>query len=182
MDKISIDRIKLLHPAVREEVGQLFDHINRRILGKGVRLRLAYTYRSFDEQNDLYALGRTKLFDNKGKRLGKVTNAKGGSSVHNFGLAFDIVLLLDKDNNGTFESASWDIKADFDKDGKADWMEVTNYLIANGWEWGGNWRFVDPPHFQKTFCHTTKSLLEKLNKGHFTTEVINGQTYKWVNL
>lgn len=39
--------------------------------------------RTIQEQNDLYALGRTK----KGS---KVTNAKGGSSFHNYGIAFDI--------------------------------------------------------------------------------------------
>lgn len=183
MDKLSLERIELMHPAVRDEVRELYTHINNKILGKGVRLRLAYTYRSIEEQNELYAQGRTKLFDNKGKRLGKVTNAPGGRSNHNYGLAFDIVLLLDKNGDGVFEAATWDTKTDFDKDKSPDWMEVTNYLKANGWFWGGDFRsFVDMPHFEKTFKHTTSQLAAKLKAGKTTAEVIKGKTYHWVNL
>lgn len=172
-----------MHPAVRQEVYNLYSHINSKILGKGVRLRLAYTYRSIEEQNALYAQGRTKLFDNYGRRLGIVTNAPGGKSIHNYGLAFDIVLLLDKDGNGTFETASWDTKADFDKDGKADWMEVVNYLKSHGWVWGGDFKsIVDYPHFEKTFGNTPSILAAKLKAGKTTSEVINGKEYKWVNL
>lgn len=183
MDKISLERIELMHPAVREEVRELYAHINNKILGKGVRLRLAYTYRSVEEQDALYAQGRTKLFDNTGKRLGIVTKAKGGQSIHQYGLALDIVLLLDKNNDGVFESATWDTKTDFDKDKAADWMEVTNYLKANGWFWGGDFRtFPDMPHFEKTFKHTPTQLAAKLKAGKSTTEVISGKVYHWVIL
>jgi peptidoglycan LD-endopeptidase CwlK len=45
-------------------------------------------YRSIAEQNELYAQGR--------KKPGKiVTNARGGYSYHNFGLAFDIAIQND---------------------------------------------------------------------------------------
>lgn len=180
MDKISIERIAFMHPAVRDEVMQLYTHINNKILGKGVRLRLAYTYRSIEEQDALYAQGRTKLFDDKGKRLGKVTNAPGGKSIHNYGLALDIVLLLDKDGNGTFESASWDTRADFDKDKLPDWMEVTNYLKANGWRWGGDFKsIVDPPHFEKTFGNTPSMLAAKLKAGKAIKETIGGKIFHW---
>ncbi len=157
-DQISLDRIKTLHPKIRQEVESAYKHINDKILGKGVRMRLAYTYRSEAEQNELYAQGRTKLFDNNGKRLGKVTNAKGGQSIHNYGLAFDIVLLLDKDGNGTFETASWDTKGDFDKDLKSDWLEIVLYLESLGYEWGGRWKLKDAPHFQNTFGKTWQAL------------------------
>lgn len=151
-DQITLDRIALMHPIVRQEVLDMYMHANNAILGKGIRLRFAYTLRTIKEQNDLYAQGRTKT--------GKiVTNAKGGQSVHNYGLAFDIVLLYDKDGNGTFETASWDLNTDFDKDKIADWMEVTNYFKSCGWEWGGDWKsFKDYPHFQKTFGHTVSAL------------------------
>lgn len=183
MDKISLDRIEYMHPAVRDEVLRLYNHINSTILGKGVRLRLAYTYRSIELQNELYAQGRTKLFDNTGKRLGKVTNAPGGKSIHNYGLAFDIVLLLDKNNDGHFEAASWDIKGDFDKDKAPDWMEVTNYLKANGWKWGGDFRtFVDPPHFEKTFGHTPTTLANKIKTGNTISETINGELFRWAKI
>lgn len=183
MDRISLERIEFMHPAVRDEVRQLYTHINSKILGKGVRLRLAYTYRSVEEQNELYAQGRTKLFDNSGKRLGKVTNAPGGKSIHNYGLAFDIVLLLDKNNDGVFEAASWDIKADTDKDGSSDWMEIVHYLKANGWKWGGDFKsIVDPPHFEKTFGLTPAMLAAKISSGKVIVENIGGKTFRWARI
>ena len=100
-DKITLDRIELMHPTIREQLKKDYLEINKN-LPKGVRLRFTQTLRTNKEQDDLYAQGRTK----KGKI---VTNAKGGQSIHNFGLAFDIVILLDKDNNGSFESVSWEV-------------------------------------------------------------------------
>lgn len=161
-DKITLERIKKLHPKVVSEVEKIYNEICLALTGKAI-CRFAYTLRTNEEQNALYALGRTKLYDAKGNRLGKVTNAKGGQSYHNVGLAFDIVLLKDTDNNGTFESASWETNIDFDKDGKADWMEVVNICKKYGWEWGGDWRFKDLPHFQKTFGYKM-SVLNTLPK------------------
>jgi len=142
-----------------------------KLLGKGVRLRFAYTFRTNEEQD--------KLFNQKPK----VTNSKGGQSIHNYGLAFDIVLLYDLDNNGTFETASWDMKKDFDKDGIADWMEVTNYFKSIGFEWGGDWKsFKDAPHFQKAFGLTWQQMKAKIDKKDFKSEVINGVTYNYINI
>ena len=167
-DKITLDRIQLLHPAVREEVDYIYRaQIVPALNGRAI-CRFAYTLRTFLEQDALYAQGRTKLFDSNGKKLGIVTKAKGGQSIHNFGLALDIVLIKDKDGNGTFESASWEDNVDFDKDGKADWMEVVEILKRNNWVWGGDWKsFKDKPHFEKTFGHTWKTLLPKHNAKDF---------------
>lgn len=159
-DNLTLQRIEKLHPKVREEVKKAYLHVNNKLLGKGVRLRFSHTLRSFEEQDKLYALGRST----PGK---KVTNARGGQSYHNYGLAFDIVLLVDKDNNGTFETASWDTKADFDNDLQADWMEVTNYFKSIGWKWGGDFRsFKDYPHFEKTFGYSTSQLKDKYTNGY----------------
>jgi peptidoglycan L-alanyl-D-glutamate endopeptidase CwlK len=165
-DQITINRIKLMHPALVEPTLKMYDEICE-ALGNNVVCRFAYTLRTNQEQDAIYAQGRTKLFDSKGRRLGIVTFAKGGQSYHNYGLAFDIVLLVDKDNNGTYESASWDIKGDFDKDGIKDWEEVTKIALKYGYEFltknGKRWDF---PHFQKTFGLSIKQL-QKLtnNKG-----------------
>lgn len=176
MDPLTLNRIQLLHPAVRQETLMAYTHINKKLLGKNIRLRFTHTLRTINEQNELYALGRTK----PGK---KVTNAKGGKSIHNYGLAFDIVLLVDRNSDGYFESVSWDTKSDLDKDGKADWMEVVTYFKSKGWQWGGNWKsFPDYPHFDKTMGHTSATLMAKLSAGDVFTEVINSITYKWVNL
>lgn len=151
-DQLTIDRIALMHPKVRQEVLDMYLHANNKILGKGIRLRFAYTLRTIAEQNELYAKGRTKPG-------GIVTNAKGGQSYHNYGLAFDIVFLVDKDGNGTFETASWDTKKDYDGDKNPDWMEVVSYFKSKGWAWGGDFKSIkDYPHFEKTFGYTTKQL------------------------
>lgn len=80
-----------------------------------------------------------------------VTNAKAGESYHNYGLAIDIVLLVDENKDGTFEKASWETNTDFDGDGKADWQEIVTIFKKHGWFWGGDWKFTDMPHFEKTF-------------------------------
>ena len=170
-----------MHPSVRKEVLDMYTHVNQKLLGKGVRLRFAYTLRSDAEQAELYEQGRTKLFDKTGKRLGIVTHAKPGQSIHNYGLAFDIVLLLDKNGDGNFEAASWDIKADNDNDKVADWQEVTNYFKSKGWTWGGDWSSLkDYPHFEKTFGHTWQTLQQKLDKGEAFSE--NESKLKWVKI
>lgn len=150
MDSISIQRIKLAHPSIRAKLLKDYTDANN-LLGKGARLRFAWVYRTNKEQDALFI------------RRPRVTNAKGGQSIHNYGLAFDIVLLYDNDGNGTFEEASWSMIRDFDKDGIADWMEVTNLFKSRGWEWGGDWKsFKDNPHFQ--------------------AKKPNGQSWKWKEL
>ena len=155
MDNITLDRIKQLHPKLRDEVNEIYKEICEALKGSAM-CRFAYTLRTFKEQDDLYAIGR-------GKPGKVVTNAKGGQSYHNYGLAVDIVLLKDKDKNGTFESASWETNVDFDGDGQADWMEVVAIFKRHGWEWGGDWKFTDLPHFQKTLGMSVTDLLKKYN-------------------
>lgn len=181
MDKVTLDRIATLHPKIRQQVLDAYTYINNKLLGKGVRLRLAYTTRTFEEQDALYAQGRTKLFDPSGKRLGIVTKAKAGESIHNYHLAFDIVLLLDKNNDGVFESATYEM-LDFDKDGKSDWLEVVEYFKSKGFVWGGDWKFKDKPHFEMTFGHTWRTLKNDYDSGKTFTEVINGKTYAYVKI
>jgi peptidoglycan L-alanyl-D-glutamate endopeptidase CwlK len=141
-DEKTLERIRLLHPKVREEGEKIYNEICSALTGKAI-CRFAYTVRTWAEQDGLYAIGRTL----PGK---VVTQARGGESYHNYGLAIDIVLLVDKDNNGSFEAAAWDTKSDFDGDGKSDWLEVVTIFKKYGWEAGIDWGFKDPPHFQKS--------------------------------
>lgn len=149
-DTKTLERIALLHPKIREEVTNLYDDICLALNGKAF-CRFTHTLRTFAEQNELYAQGRTKAGS-------KITNAKGGYSYHNYGLAIDIVLV-------TGNAASYDTKKDFDGDGKADWIEVVNVFKQYGWEWGGDWKFYDAPHFQKTFGYSVRDLLSLYVKG-----------------
>jgi len=156
-DQKTLERIQLLHPKLRDEALTMYDEIVAALTGTAA-CRFAYTLRTFAEQDGLFAQGRTKAGP-------IVTKAKGGQSYHNYGLAIDIVLLVDKDKNGTFETASWDLKTDFDGDGKSDWQEIVAIFKRYGYEWGGDWKFVDAPHFQKTFGKSIAELKALHNSG-----------------
>jgi peptidoglycan L-alanyl-D-glutamate endopeptidase CwlK len=151
-DRITKERIALLHPKLRDEAFAIYDEITE-ALGDKAMCRFTHTLRTFAEQDKLFSMGRTKA----GR---KVTNAKGGQSYHNYGLAIDIVLLIDKNNDWVYETISYDTKADYDKDGRADWLEVVDIFKQYGWEWGGNWKFYDAPHFQKTLGYSVRQLLD----------------------
>ncbi len=159
-DKITEQRIALLHPYRRNEVTQIINNAEANF-PKNMAIRIVQGLRTFAEQDGLYAQGRTK----PGK---KVTNAKGGQSLHNYGLAIDFAILLDKDNNGTYEELSWSTTADYDRDGIIDWNEVVAEFEKAGWEWGGKWRtFKDLPHCQKTGGWTWQKLLARHNARNF---------------
>lgn len=146
MDQISLDRLKLLHPKLRDEAFEIYEEI----LKAGVNIRVIYTLRTFAEQDALYAQGRTK----PGKII---TKAKGGLSMHNYGLAIDFAILKDG------KQVLWDLKVDLDKDGKSDWMEVVTIFKQYGWTWGGDWKFFDAPHFEKSFGYSVRQLLNLYN-------------------
>src|SRR6478609_5661733 len=99
-DAVSIARAKALHPAVSAEVILTIGEIEA-TWPPYTAIRIVQGLRTIKEQDDLYAQGRTK----PGK---VVTNARGGSSFHNYGVAFDFAILLDKDKNGSFETILWD--------------------------------------------------------------------------
>ena len=92
----------------------------------GITIKVISGTRTYDEQNALYEQGRSKA-----GRI--VTNARGGYSNHNFGIAFDI---------GVFEGARYIEESPAYKAVGALGMQL-------GLEWGGNWKSIqDQPHFQ----------------------------------
>jgi peptidoglycan LD-endopeptidase CwlK len=160
VDKISLKRIELLHPYVRETMYKEFLEASE-LVPSNYMLRITQGLRTIKEQDDLYAQGRTKLFDVNGKRLGIVTWARGGESYHNYGLAFDFCLLRDMDNNGTFETVDWNEKTHSKK--------IVAYFKSKGWQWGGDFPKgkEDYPHFQKTFGYKVSQLYAKSQTGKF---------------
>lgn len=165
MDSITISRISLLHPKVRAEVTDIYAEICQALTGRAL-CRFAYTLRTEAEQNALYAQGRTT----PGKI---VTNAKAFESYHNYGLAVDIVLLVDKDKNGSYESASWETNVDFDGDGVSDWQEVVKIFKKHGWTAGIDWKFMDAPHFEKSFGYSVMQLKSAMQSGKTTNGYVN---------
>ena len=95
----------------------------------GLRLVVVSGYRSMQEQEKLYAQGRTEPGE-------IVTNAKPGSSWHNFALAFDVASI---DASGNIV---WPNDSSF-------WSRVGQIGREVGLEWGGDFAsFPDRPHFQ----------------------------------
>lgn len=164
MDRKSIEKIQLLHPILREAATNILHECERSINTPNTFVRITHSLRTFDEQAAIYAQGRTT----PGKR---VTNAKAGQSIHNYGLALDMCFII----NGV--EASWDTKKDWDRDGQSDWMEMVAIFKKYGFDWGGNWAtFKDMPHFDKTFGHTWRDLLAKWNRGETFIDA-NGLKY-----
>jgi len=131
-----------LHPIVSRQADRLVQLTEE----QGIRILITDGFRSAAEQDALYRKGR----EDDGA---VVTNAKGGQSYHNFGLAIDFALLT------ASGSASWDMKADLNGNGKADWMEVVSLAKSLGFEWGGEWaQFPDYPHLQMTFGYSIREL------------------------
>jgi len=95
--------------------------------GKDVRV-LSGT-RTYAEQDVLYKKGRN------GSTEPRVTNAKGGQSNHNFGIAWDI---------GLFEAGKY-----ITTDSKYKALAPLVLPKLAELEWGGNWKsFPDMPHYQ----------------------------------
>ena len=117
---------KQIHPELARRVEQVMTTA----AAAGHVLRVVSGYRSHEEQNALYAHGRTR----PGSR---VTNAVGGQSWHNFGLAVDLAPVIGGE-------VCWDEK-------KFDWSLIGKWARAAGLEWGGDWHsFKDRPHVQLT--------------------------------
>jgi len=109
---------------LKPKVERLSQQLLEACKAQGYDIRITEGFRSFARQNALYAQGRTTPG-------AIVTNAKGGQSLHNYGVAFDIV---------------------FTKLGyKGDFAAVGAIGKKLGLEWGGDFKSIkDRPHFQLT--------------------------------
>lgn len=124
---------KALHPELQSKIALLQKACKK----QGITIGIAECLRTKAEQDALYAKGRTKPGP-------KVTNAPGSSysSMHQWGVAFDIYLVMDIDGDGkTDDDAYNNAKGTFNKVGA-----IGKKL---GLEWGGDWKTIkDLPHFQ----------------------------------
>lgn len=93
----------------------------------GHEVSIVEGYRSADRQNELYNQGRTTPG-------AVVTNAKAGESLHNYGVAVDLVF---KEEGYNASDTLWALLGEVGK--------------KQGFDWGGDWEgFVDRPHLQLT--------------------------------
>jgi peptidoglycan LD-endopeptidase CwlK len=111
----------------------------RRAYKEGINAQISHGMRTYAQQNALHAQGRTKSGS-------IVTNARGGYSNHNFGLAVDYFLTSE---NGS--KAIWTVNS--------DWKRVAAIAKSLGFSWGGDWTsFKDYPHLEMTGGLSTAQL------------------------
>lgn len=111
--------------------------------GQGLIIGIGESFRTKEEQDALYAKGRTAPGN-------IVTNAKGSSysSHHQWGTAFDIYR---NDGKGVYT------------DGDGFFEKVGKIGKSIGLEWGGDWKSpVDKPHFQLPDWGSTTTKLKKM--------------------
>jgi hypothetical protein len=119
MDSISKARLAEVHPELSRRIHQLSDML-------GFDIRITQGLRTYAQQDALYAQGRSTPG-------AVVTEAKGGYSMHCFGLAVDVAPI----SNGVID---WQ-----DKD--ANWAAILAKAITCGLAEGAEWRtFPDEPH------------------------------------
>lgn len=125
-----------LQPLVKRQA----DEIVKEMEDLGHPVHIFDGFRSIAKQDQLYAQGRTLPGD-------IVTNARGGESFHNYGVAVDIVF-------GTKGNPSWSPKN--------PWATLGKVGKKHGFEWGGDWAgFVDKPHFQMPMGYTIQDFKNK---------------------
>jgi len=126
---LSDQRLSGLHPVVASRARAMLDLCSL----SGLAILVTQGVRTWEEQDALFARGRTV------PPLGAshiVTKARGGQSYHNFGLAFDIIVL---DSMG---KTDWNTS-------HPGWKRAAEAGRSVGLEWGGDWKgFKDIPHFQ----------------------------------
>lgn len=131
--------ISQLHPELQLRVTSL-----QQICAKqGLLIGIADCFRTVEEQNALYAQGRTTAGS-------IVTNANGNTytSMHQWGVAFDFIR---NDGLGAYNEAN-------------NFFEKVGQLGKSiSLEWGGDWTsFVDRTHFQLPDWGSTPKLLKQL--------------------
>lgn len=145
-DKISDERISKLHPSIQVLVAKFINEVQTKL---GITLRVTQGLRTFEEQNEIYAKGRTAPGQ-------IVSNAKGGFSYHNYGLAIDVAEI----KNG---QVIWDTQ----------WHKIAPIAKSLGFEWGGDFKkLVDKPHFQYTYGYSINELLALKEEGFTSNDYV----------
>jgi peptidoglycan L-alanyl-D-glutamate endopeptidase CwlK len=131
MDDVSEERLAQVYPELAEKIRQMASTLT----AANINIRVTAGLRTVAEQDELYAKGRTTPGP-------IVTNAKGGQSYHNLGMAVDIVPSVD----------AFDLPylPDWDESHPA-WKHMIKIGESLGLNCGADWEhFKDMPHFQLT--------------------------------
>jgi len=123
MDSKSKEKLTMVHPELAKRVEAVIEDLGL----QGIEARVVQGLRTYAAQDVLFAQGRTTPGE-------IVTQARGGHSNHNFGLAVDLAIF---------------------KNGKVDWDDIPSYQAIGaagkkqGLHWGGQFKkFIDLPHLE----------------------------------
>jgi hypothetical protein len=123
-----ITDLNSLHPFFRDQVTKLI----AKCKSKGIELAIVETYRTHAKQHEYKTMGRN------------YTTSKAGQSKHQYGLAVDVVPVVNSKpvwNNATL------------------WRKIGAAGEKLGLRWGGRWRDpYDPGHFEWTGGLTSRHL------------------------
>lgn len=120
--------LKSLHPYFRDQIEELI----RVCKAQGIELAIVESFRTHAKQAEYFGMGR------------KYTRSKGGKSKHQYGLAVDVVPVVDG-------AAVWE--------NTYLWRKIGLTGERLGLRWGGRWRApYDPAHFEWTGGMTTTHL------------------------
>jgi hypothetical protein len=107
-----------LHPYFRDQIVQLINVCR----SQDIRLEVVESFRTHAKQGEYFGMGR------------KYTRSSGGKSKHQYGLAVDVVAIVDG-------VAQWD--------NQHLWRKIGLIGEKLGLRWGGRWRApYDPAHFE----------------------------------
>ena len=125
MKHSGLNKLDTLDPAFRGKIQTLLDII----AAHDLYVCIVSAQRTIADQNKLYKQGRD------GQPGAIVTNAKGGQSPHNFGMAIDLCPLNDN--------------------GNLNWNDINGFELIGevaeemGLTWGGNFKSIkDRPHVE----------------------------------
>lgn len=152
VDSRSAKNIATLQPEVRPMFTALCLAGKKIGEPEGIDYKIISGTRTYEEQDALYAKGRTKP-----GRI--VTNARAGFSNHNFGIATDGGWFRDGEY---LDSTEPETAARLNKE-LADWAKER---FGGEIEWGGDWRrFKDFPHFTYDNGLTLAQMRARVEKG-----------------
>ncbi len=123
--------LQKVHPRLAEKAWQMIELAKQ----EGYLIKVTQGLRTFAEQDRLYT------------KHPKVTNARGGFSYHNYGIAVDFCFLVGN-------QISWEERL---------YQNLGRWASRVGLEWGGNWRFKDTPHCQLPNMTSIRELLATYN-------------------
>ena len=127
-DLSMIADVQALHPYFRDQILELI----KQCKANGIELAVVESYRTLAKQHEYKSMGK------------KYTSSGAGRSKHQYGLAIDVVPMVDS-------IAVWD--------NVALWRKVGTVGEKLGLRWGGRWRKpYDPGHFEWTSGLTSTHL------------------------